>query len=428
MIEALSDSTIYMAFYIIAPIAMKMKPEELTEELFDYVFLGKKAKNKLPASAEEMRKLFTYWYPLDSRHSATDLVHNHLTFFIFNHVAIFEKKYWPRQLVTNGFVLMDGKKMSKSMGNIIPIRAAVAQWGADTIRFVTVSGADLSQDTDFNRPAVEGVIARMKFMKATMEKYAVGKDEGERDLADRWILSRMHKRALAADEMYSKFQLRELALELFYNTFNDVQWYLKRAKEPKLREFFEIWVPLIAPFMPHYAEELWEELGKKHYVKESKFVSIAPLPTGDKKKVDETLEAGEDYIVQVKEDISSILKLIKKEKPAKIELFIASGWKRKLREIAARERKFDTTMKLAMADPEMKKHAKDIARVLQSYMKNAGALDKTQSEKFELEALESGRKILEEEFGCPVSVSKEEGAAAPKAAFALPGKPSILVS
>jgi leucyl-tRNA synthetase len=96
MIEALSDSTIYMAFYSISHIAMKMKPEELDEKLFDYVFLGKGSAAGLPPQAEEMKREFSYWYPLDSRHSATDLVYNHLTFFIFNHVAVFPKKHWPR--------------------------------------------------------------------------------------------------------------------------------------------------------------------------------------------------------------------------------------------------------------------------------------------------------------------------------------------
>ena len=71
---------------------MKMKPDELTEKLFDYVFLGKGDEKKMPEKAKQMRGQFTYWYPHDSRHSATDLVRNHLTFFIFNHVGVFEKK------------------------------------------------------------------------------------------------------------------------------------------------------------------------------------------------------------------------------------------------------------------------------------------------------------------------------------------------
>jgi len=476
MIEALSDSTIYMAFYTISHIAMKMKPEELTLELFDYVFLGKGTGSGLPAEAGKMRREFSYWYPLDSRHSATDLVHNHLTFLIFNHVAIFPREMWPRRIVTNGFVLMDGKKMSKSMGNIIPIRAAVKQFGADAIRFVVVSGADLSSDTDFNRPAAEGVLYRLGYMReamenfagnppaaepkgsARMEKHEMGKagegaaqagiagaadkmaaqdgaagadGEGaaqEEDIAGRWLLSRMHRRALAAPQMYENFQLREISLELLYNTFNDLQWYLKRAQKPRLREFFEMWVPLVAPIVPHYAEEMWQKLGKKHFVSDAPFVAVARLPQGDAAKVDEKLEAAESYILRVRDDISSIMKLIKMEKPANVELIVAAPWKRKLRGIAARERRFDVAMKAAMADAEIKPHAAEVAKVLMSYMKNAGALGSTPSGEFEAEALASGKKLLEAELGCPVSVMKEEGSTAPKAKFALPGKPSILVS
>jgi len=431
MIEALSDSTIYMAFYAVSHIALQMKPEQLTEELFDYVFLGrqpKKGKSALPKEAEGMRKQFLYWYPLDSRHSATDLVHNHLTYFIFNHVAVFEKRHWPRQIATNGFVLMDGKKMSKSMGNILPIRKALREFGADTIRFTVVSGADLASDTDFNRPAAEGIISRMRFMQEAMEKHAAGKDEGKKDLADRWILSRMHKRAVAAKGMYESFQLRELSLELLYGTFNDLQWYLKRAEKPKLREFFEIWVPLIAPFMPHYAEEMWHALGRKQYVKDAEFVSIAQMPEGDGAKVDATLEQAEDYILRVKEDVSAILKLVKMEKLQKIELFVASDWKRKLREIATKERKFDVAMKAAMADAEIKPHGAEVAKAMASYMKNVGALGETMGGKAELEALQSAQKLLGAEFGAEVSISGEETSSAPKAKNALPGKPSILVS
>jgi len=428
MIEALSDSTIYMAFYTVAHIAMRMKPEELDERLFDFVFLGKGSAAGLPREAVEMQKEFSYWYPLDSRHSATDLVHNHLTFLIFNHVAIFPKERWPRQIVTNGFVLMDGKKMSKSMGNIIPIRAAVKRFGADAIRFVVVSGADLSSDTDFNRPAVEGVISRMKSMQEAAAKYADGPDTIKHDIARKWLLSRMHRRAIAAPCMYENFQLRELSLELLYNTFNDMQWYLKRSEAPQLREFFEMWAPLVAPIVPHFAEEMWQALGKKHYVEDAEFVAVAELPKGDSAKVDETLEAAEDYILRVREDISAILKLIRKEKPAKVGLFVAAAWKRKLRAIAGKERKFDVAMKAAMADAKIKPHAQEVAKVLMGYMKNVGALGNTPEEEFEMGALLSGRKLLEAELGCPVSVELEEKSSAPKAKAALPGKPSIMIS
>jgi leucyl-tRNA synthetase len=97
-----------------------------------------------------MRSEFLYFYPLDSRHSGRDLVPNHLTFFIFNHVAIFSPSLWPRQIVVNGSVLMEGKKMSKSLGNIIPLRKAIRMYGADTLRVSILSASELLQDADFS--------------------------------------------------------------------------------------------------------------------------------------------------------------------------------------------------------------------------------------------------------------------------------------
>jgi leucyl-tRNA synthetase len=180
--------------------------------------------------------------------------------------------------------------------------------------------------------------------------------------------------------------------------------------------------------MPHYAEELWEQLGKKHYVKDAPFVSLASLPEGDASKVDEKLEEAEDYIVHVKEDIAAILKLIKVEKANKIELFVAAEWKRKLREIAAKEQKFDAVMRIAMADAEMRSKGVDVSKAVVSYMKNAGALGETVTSQFELSALQSGVKLLEDEFKTKIAFCSEEESSVPKARNALPGKPSILVS
>jgi len=109
-----------MAYYIIAKFvnAGVIPAEKLSKEFFDYVFLGIGSSDVsgVPKDiVEEIRAEFSYFYPVDSRHSGRDLVPNHLTFFVLNHVAIFPENNWPQQIVVNGSVLMDGKKMSKSM-------------------------------------------------------------------------------------------------------------------------------------------------------------------------------------------------------------------------------------------------------------------------------------------------------------------------
>ena len=98
IIETLSDSTVYMSFYTINKHIKqnKIKPESLTPEVFDYIFLGKGEVEEIGATTginpellEAMRNEFQYWYPLDFRNSAKELVPNHLSFCVFHHAALF---------------------------------------------------------------------------------------------------------------------------------------------------------------------------------------------------------------------------------------------------------------------------------------------------------------------------------------------------
>ena len=428
MIEALSDSTIYMAFYTIAHKIRDWNPERLDENFFNYVLLGEGTSSP---ELDEIRNEFVYWYPLDSRHSATDLIHNHLTYFIFNHVAIFPSEYWPKQIVTNGFVLMDGQKMSKSMGNILPLRKAIRKYGADVVRFSVVSGADLTQDADFNETLAGGIISRLNFMESLLN-YKYDPRAQEKPI-DKWMLSRLHRRMRDAPRQYENFELRALTQELFYQTVNDMRHYLRRNNGevgPALREYLENWTLLICPFMPHFAEEFWEKLGKKYFAEAHSFASTASMPQADESRINEKLEAGEEFVLAVKADIDHILEILKR-KPSRISLITAAGWKRELMRIAYAEKKFDTAIKLAMQDEAIKEQGDKAAKLLQSYIKGLNKLSATPpTDEFELAALRDASEFLASEFSCQVSVSAEsevQGEAAKKAGQALPGKPAIFV-
>lgn len=128
LIESLSDSTIYMAYYTVAhylqgdiagtvPGSLGIKADELSHEFWDYVFLGSAYSEKVKVAEDKMevlRKSFEYWYPMDLRCSAKDLIRNHLTMALFNHAGIWEDpEKWPRSYFVNGYILVNGKKMSK---------------------------------------------------------------------------------------------------------------------------------------------------------------------------------------------------------------------------------------------------------------------------------------------------------------------------
>jgi leucyl-tRNA synthetase len=414
--------------------------KELDEAFFDYVLLGKgKPKSK---RAEKLRKSFLYWYPLDSRHSGADLVRNHLPFFIFNHVAIFPKEHWPKQIVTNGFVLMEGKKMSKSLANILPLRKAVGEYGADVIRFSVVSGADLTQDTDFNRSVADGTNTRLAFIAELVEKaaeelpgnslqlfskgkkIAVEKKHSAKEMKsiDRWLLSRLNRKIRKAHALYEQIKLREVALEIFYDLFNDLHWYLKRTDEPKLKEFFLKWCILINPFMPHVSEEFHSMLGGKG------FASAAQFPKADEKLIDEKAEKQEELVKTVLEDVEKIASLVIKDKTQSLKeanIFVAAAWKKKLHGIIRDEKAFDKIMKACSQDAELRTKMNDVQRIAKQLAKNAYSLGEVLSQEEELEALAHAKAFYESEFKCKVSIVKEEEAKDEKAKIALPSKPAI---
>lgn len=415
IIESLSDSTIYMAFYTIAHKLSQIPIEKLTNEFFDYVFLGK---GNVPKDriAQELRASFLYWYPVDSRHSGADLIRNHLTFFMFNHAAIFPKEHWPKQIVANGFVLMDGKKMSKSMGNILPLRKAIAEYGPDIVRLSMVSGAELSADTDFSKAVAQGVESRLR-MICPVVPFAL-KPAQER--IDFWLLSKLNKKLLNIDAEFEKFEYRELIKKLLYETCTDLSWYLKRVKIPKLQEFFEKWVIAIAPFAPHLAEEIWHATGHKSFVVNEKMIA------GDSRLINEKIELQEELVAKVIGDIENISKLIQM-KPKKASIFIAEEWKEKVYRIAREEKNFENAMKKCMQETELKEKGAETAKFLKQLGKNIFSLPQILNAKDESEALLGAKEFIEKQLGICMEIIPENISSNPKAKTAMPGKPGIVL-
>jgi len=142
LVESLSDSTIYPAYYTVAhylhgDIYGKEKgigqvaAEQMTDAVWDYVFARTdKVDSNIPQEMlQSMRREFEYWYPLDLRVSGKDLVQNHLTFSLYIHVAMWPQEYWPRGIRPNGHLLLNGEKMSKSTGNFLTLKQTVEKFG-----------------------------------------------------------------------------------------------------------------------------------------------------------------------------------------------------------------------------------------------------------------------------------------------------------
>jgi len=339
VIESLSDSTIYMAYYTFAHVIRDVPPEKLTREVFDYVLLGVGSPEEVAENSgldveilKEMRRQFSYWYPLDSRHSGRDLVPNHLVFFVFNHVAVFPRNLWPEQIVVNGFVLMEGKKMSKSLGNILPLREAVEKYGADTLRLTLTAGAEILQDADFSDSLANSMLSRLRSFYEFIKLVAENKKDGpvpKLKLVDRWLLSVLQKRVRAVTDAFESLRIREAVQQGFFLLNRDVEDYLsivgkEAEKDPErksvvnwvLSRVADVWVRLMAPVIPHLAEEAWKMLGGEGYV------SKARWPEYDEAFVDVEAELGKALVDGVIEDVKEILSAINVE-PSTLHIYVA---------------------------------------------------------------------------------------------------------
>ena len=307
LIESLSDSTIYMAYYTIAHLIKEIPIEKVNDEFFDYIFLGK-GKNPTIKDVEKMREEFEYWYPVDFRNSGKDLIQNHLTFFLFNHVAIFPEKYWPRGIGTNGWTIVDGQKMSKSLGNFIIIREAIEKYGADVSRLTMLNGGEDLDDPNWDSRFAESIQGKLKNFFELLENYRKGKD-GKLSKIDEWMENKLAWHVSDATKFMEQTLFRSTIQKIYFDLVSDFRWYLRRVEKPNkkvLQKVLESFIIMMQPFTPHIAEELWQKIGKKT------FVSLEKWPELKEKKFVDT----EEQIKKLLSDIRNLVQIIKK-KPSK---------------------------------------------------------------------------------------------------------------
>jgi leucyl-tRNA synthetase len=385
IIESLSDSVIYMAYYILAKYVNDksiIDVNNLKDSVFDYVLLGRgnivevaSECNISTALLEQIRQEFTYFYPVDSRHSGRDLVPNHLSFFIFSHVAIFDRENWPKQIVVNGSVLMDGKKMSKSLGNIIPLRDAIKEHSADAIRLAMLISAELLQDADFSFDTVKGIRSKLQDIydmgiesSTNSPQSQIKRAKINEEQVDRWLLSRLQRTVADTTMSMDKLRVREAAHNIIYSLDHDLQWYEKRVKaknrenssvQNTLSTFLNTRIRMLAPFAPFISEEVWEKIDNS-----STSIIFAGWPSAAEDKIDIVAEESEQLIMNLIFDLQKIVK-VTRINPKKIIFYTAARWKLKVYNkilssvFLESNPNFGDIMKQLIKDPETTKAKND---------------------------------------------------------------------
>ena len=173
-------------------------------------------------------------------------------------------------LLTQGMVLMDGSKMSKSKGNIVSPEAIIGKFGADTARLFILFAAPPERDLEWNDSAVEGcyrfinrvwrfVYSYVQSSNGVLTDYSSFGDLNSADKDMRRLVHTTIKRV--SDDAGTRFNFNT-AISAIMELVNGLYQYKEQAyNQAVMAEAADTLVLLLAPFIPHVTEELWQELG-----------------------------------------------------------------------------------------------------------------------------------------------------------------------
>ncbi|BFH73699.1 leucine--tRNA ligase [Sulfurisphaera javensis] len=316
IIDSLSDSTIYTAFYTIIH-KLKYPAALLNDNFWDYILLGRGNPEELSKTLgipkdqlEEIRNEFLYWYPVDSRHSGRDLIQNHLPYYIYHHIAIFGDMLLPKQIVTNGFIRVGGKKMSKSFGNIYPLNRAINEYGVDTVRIALTSTSSISDDIEFNANIAKSIIEQLKRIHDFISRILEVDGVNEKRDADLWLLSIFKKYVEEVDKAYENLDLRSVYITVYYTLYETMRDYIEltngKVNKDTIRKTVSLWLKLMAPITPHLAEELWHKFNNS-------FIVTEKFPSPDEIECDEKSLLKVEYLRNIIDDVRTLSNELGKE-------------------------------------------------------------------------------------------------------------------
>ncbi|MDI6905121.1 MAG: leucine--tRNA ligase [Candidatus Bathyarchaeia archaeon] len=425
IIETLSDSTIYMSFYTINKHIRQhdIKPETLTKKVFDYIFYGKESLEKAAAESginaeilREMRKEFLYWYSVDLRVSAKELVPNHLTFFIFHHVALFPPEHWPKAIGVNGMLMIEGQQMHRHLGNFVTMKNAIKEYGADATRCALLLGAEGMDDPDWRSENAKDMQRKLESFYNFAKNIIENAEREENGHLEKWLTSMLQHRIKEVTENLEQMKTRT-ALEIaLFEIWNDFRWYVRRKGKIEtkiLKEALKVWLKLLAPFAPHLCEELWSEM------KEESFISLAEWPQKNEEHIDIHAEEQENLIRDVIEDTLNILKATKII-PQKICYYTACSWKWKvylkvLEKLKYGEVKLNELMKELAMEEDLKRNLKEVAKFASKMVKEVSGIPEKRREILlkikafnEKEVIEDAEDFLGERFKAQIKIYNEE--------------------
>ena len=352
LVESLSDSTVYMAYYTVAHLLhsdvdghvtgeLGIKAEDLTDDVWNYIFtLTDSVDTPISkANLDRLRGEFRYFYPLDLRVSAKDLIGNHLTMCLYVHEALFPEEHWPQSMRVNGHLLLNGDKMSKSTGNFLTLNQMLTKYGSDASRIALADAGDSTEDANLDESSANAAILRLHNLKEWLEHVLADKGlrTGELNFFDRAFNAEMDEIIIDTKAAYEAAAYRQALkrglfdLQIIRDYYRDVSQSLGIGLNKQIvTRFAEVQALLLTPVAPHFAEYVWRELlHNKESVQNALFPKTSAPFGAEQRGLIDAVNYVREVSRSVREVEGQMLKKKKKgpvfdpKKPAKLTIYAA---------------------------------------------------------------------------------------------------------
>ena len=218
------------------------------------------------------KEIAKYWMNVDQyiggiEHAILHLLYARFFVKVLHDIGLVEVDEPFKALLTQGMVLKEGSKMSKSKGNVVSPEEIIAKYGADTARLFILFAAPVDRDLDWSDQGVEGSYRFLGRVWRIIDTYQQLGTSGHHDSLskDETALRRELHRAIkkVTEDLDGKFNFNtaiSTVMELV-NAMYQFKDSHESVQSDLAKELVEKLTLLLAPFVPHITEEIWHECG-----------------------------------------------------------------------------------------------------------------------------------------------------------------------
>jgi len=210
-----------------------------------------------------------YWFPIDQyiggvEHAILHLIYSRFFTKVMRDIGLVKNSEPVKKLFTQGMVIAEGAKMSKSKGNVVDADMLAGKFGADTARLFVLFAGPPEKEVDWRSEGAEGIyrfLGRVyRFFTRNVDRARV--HGGASTEADRKVLRKLHQTVKKITEDFDSRWHFNTSIAAVMELVNELYAAEAELSGAVLAEVLEKLALLLGPFAPYLAQELWEELGR----------------------------------------------------------------------------------------------------------------------------------------------------------------------